>query len=95
MAQIAAEELDVALPRIRELLFDVVFLILPLRPAIPAVIVTVLFILTVVITNRIDMPAKGAQFTIDRSGDIGFGLARGDRASDVPAGAAVSEHPDR
>ena len=31
--------------------------------AIPAVIVTVLFILTVVITNRIDMPAKGAQFT--------------------------------
>ena len=31
--------------------------------AIPAVIVTVLFILTVVITNRIDMPARGAQFT--------------------------------
>ncbi len=31
--------------------------------AIPAVIVTVLFVLTVVITERIDMPARGAQFT--------------------------------
>ena len=31
--------------------------------AIPAVIVTVLFILTVVITDRIDMPTRGAQFT--------------------------------
>ena len=31
--------------------------------AIPAVIVTVLFILTLIITDRIDMPARGAQFT--------------------------------
>ncbi len=31
--------------------------------AIPAVIVTVLFILTLVITDRIDMPTRGAQFT--------------------------------
>ena len=31
--------------------------------AIPAVIVTVLFTLTLVITDRIDMPTRGAQFT--------------------------------
>ena len=31
--------------------------------AIPAVIVTVLFILTLVVTDRIDMPTRGAQFT--------------------------------
>jgi len=31
--------------------------------AIPAVIVIVLFILTMIVTNRIDMPARGAQFT--------------------------------
>jgi cytochrome c oxidase subunit 2 len=31
--------------------------------AIPAVIVTVLFVLTLVITDRIDMPTRGTQFT--------------------------------